>query len=78
MSITLNDKARHAIDRAQATQNYTEKRNLLGTAIFALKPDAESRMAGAVGFSSLIDKLLLKTGKALEAGVCEAASKVWK
>ena len=73
----LNDKARSIIKRSLATSNFTEKRDLLSKAVFALKPPGKARMVGAASFNSLIDRMLPMKGDALEAAVCEMASKVW-
>jgi hypothetical protein len=73
----LNDRARDAIKQAQATTNFTEKRNLLGTAVFAMKPSARARMVGASVFNGLIDGMLCLKGKPLEKAVVMAASRVW-
>jgi hypothetical protein len=77
-SLTINEKARDAIQRVLGTNDFTEKRKHLNTAIFRLQPDRDSKMRDPADFGKLIEDLLRVPPAQLESDVLASAEQIWQ
>jgi hypothetical protein len=77
-SLTINDKARDAIQRSLDTNNFTEMREHLVSAVFALQPSRGSRMKDPATVNGLIENLLRSPPGQLESNVLASAEQIWQ